>query len=85
MANDGKDIKPDTKNVDVDYSTLAKLFPTYDGNPRTLAFYIEGVENVLELVTSKDDLCITTLIRNKLTGKRSKLYQPAQVPKPGFK
>lgn len=56
--------------VCADLSTFAKLLPTYDGNKRTLAFYIESVENALNLiVNSRDDQYICCLIRNKLTGR----------------
>lgn len=68
VALDEKPI-PEVKTTPADYSTFSKLLPCYDGNKRTLAFYIEGVENALELITNKDDDCIACLIRNKLTGK----------------
>lgn len=60
-----KEEKPFT----IDYSTLSKLLPSYDGNKKTLMYYLEGVENALDLITNKDDTSIACLIRNKLTGK----------------
>lgn len=59
----------DEKPLTIDYSTLSKLLPSYDGNKRTLAYYIEGVENALDLIKNKDDISVACLIRNKLTGK----------------
>ncbi|CAB3223055.1 unnamed protein product [Arctia plantaginis] len=59
----------EAKPVTTDFATFSKLLPSYDGNKRTLAFYIEGVENALHILTNKEDPCIMCLIRNKLTGK----------------
>lgn len=59
----------ESKPVTIDYSTLSKLLPSYDGNKRTLAFYIEGVENALSLIANRDDVSVACLIRNKLIGK----------------
>lgn len=61
--------KPNDKPTPIDYSTLAKLLPSYDGNKRTLAFYIEGVENAIHLIANRNDYIIACLIRNKLSGK----------------
>lgn len=73
MANDKKvqeeKLISEMKPVPTDYSTFSKLLPSYDGNKRTLAFYIEGVENALQLITNRDSECIACLIRNKLSGK----------------
>lgn len=73
MASD-KDLHDDKPIMDsiptqVEYSTLAKLLPSYDGNKRiALAFYIEGVENALELIANKNDYIMACLIRNNLSG-----------------
>lgn len=66
---DDKSIIFEEKKIETEYSAFAKLLPTYDGNRRTLAFYIENVENALELIHNTEDLSITCLIRNKLKGK----------------
>ncbi|XP_028029153.1 uncharacterized protein LOC114242253 [Bombyx mandarina] len=55
--------------IEIAYPTLSMLLPTYDGNRKTLSFYIEGVENALDLIANKTDPSIACLIRNKLTGK----------------
>lgn len=66
---DDKSIIFEEKKVETEYSAFAKLLPTYDGNRRTLAFYLENVENALELIHNNEDLAISCLIRNKLKGK----------------
>lgn len=71
MATDNKNVdeKPVARSIVIDHTTLALLFPTYDGNKKSLAFYIEGVENVLSLIENGDDPLVACLIRNKLTGR----------------
>lgn len=59
----------DRVTVNVDYNNVALLLPAYDGNKKTLNFYIKCVENVLERIENRDDSCIASLILNKLTGK----------------
>lgn len=66
---DDKSLIFEEKKVETEYSAFAKLLPTYDGNRRTLAFYLENVENALELIHNNEDLAISCLIRNKLKGK----------------
>lgn len=66
---DDKSVIFEEKKIETEYSAFAKLLPTYDGNRRTLTFYIENVENALELIHNTDDMSITCLIRNKLKGK----------------
>lgn len=53
----------------IDYQSLSILLPSYDGNKKTLEFYIRGVENTLDLIENSQDEAIACLIRNKLTGK----------------
>ncbi|KAH9645955.1 hypothetical protein HF086_011417 [Spodoptera exigua] len=66
---DDKSLIFEEKKVETEYSAFAKLLPTYDGNRRTLAFYLENVENALELIDKNEALAISCLIRNKLKGK----------------
>lgn len=77
---DDKSLILEEKKIETEYSAFAKLLPTYDGNRRTLAFYIENVENALALIHNADDLSITCLIRNKLKGKAAE----ALSEKPGI-
>ncbi|CAF4800999.1 unnamed protein product [Pieris macdunnoughi] len=76
---DDKSLIYEEKKMETEYSAFAKLLPTYDGNRRTLAFYIENVENALSLIHNADDLSISCLIRNKLKGKAAE----ALSEKPG--
>lgn len=66
---DDKSLVFEEKKIETEYSAFAKLLPTYDGNRRTLAFYIKNVETALELIHNTEDLSISCLIRNKLKGK----------------
>lgn len=56
-------------SVPIDYQTMAILLPTYDGNKKTLHFYIKCVENVMDMLENKEEGSIACLILNKLTGK----------------
>lgn len=58
-----------TKIIDLDYQTLSLLLPSYDGNRKTLHFYIQCVEKVLDMVDETQEQSVSCLIRNKLTGK----------------
>lgn len=64
MANDSK-----VNDKIIDYQSLSILLPSYDGNRKTLEFYIKGVESTLSLIENSQDASIACLIRNKLTGK----------------
>lgn len=66
---DDKSLTFEERKIKTPYSALTKLLPSYDGNRRTLAFYIENVENTLELIHNTEDLNVSCLIRNKLKGK----------------
>lgn len=54
---------------EIDYKTLSFFLPSYDGNKKTLAFYIKSVESALDLIENKQHVSVACLIRNKLTGK----------------
>lgn len=73
MAGDKNvtDEKPvqEARPTPVEYGALDKILPSYDGNKRTLMFYIEGVENALEFIANRNDNILACIIRNKLTGK----------------
>lgn len=54
----------------ISYDILDKIIPSYDGNPKSLNFYIRSVEGVLAAqgISTNDPVAIC-LIRNKMTGK----------------
>lgn len=55
--------------VSIDYQDVSILLPSYDGNKKTLHFYIKCVENVIDMIENKDDQSLACLIVNKLTGR----------------
>lgn len=53
-----------------EYAKISALLPSYDGNKKTLNFFIKAVENVLGIVSdSENDPSIGCLIVKKLSGK----------------
>lgn len=67
-----------------EYAKISELLPHYDGNKKTLNFFIKAVENVLDIVSNKDkDPSIGSLIVKKLQGRAVEVL--AEVLKPGPK
>lgn len=65
-------------SASAEYAKISALLPSYDGNKRTLNFFIKAVENVLEIVSNAEkDPSIGCLIVKKLSGRAVEILSEA--------
>lgn len=71
MADNTKDtMKIGQENIVIDYNLINLLIPTYDGNPKTLNYYIRSVDIMIrtQKLNARDPI-LACLIRAKLTAE----------------
>lgn len=56
---------------EADYKMICEFMPRYDGNPKTLSYYIREVDNLMRLITPSKEagaLAVVCLIKSRLSG-----------------